>query len=550
MATTTENVVVNLKVTVEGSDNVAVAFEKQAKAIEQSNFSLGSAIKSIGTYAAAFLAIRGVLIAFNIIQGRTNTLFGVAAAAAGTFAKVVFTNVIPALRSLLATIGILLPVILAIVAAFKAFDVVMKNTITGSKLMTLSMEVMQGVGRALTDSITQIAKAMLLWAAGEPRKAIEELAKVFDSLNKSIVVVAQNVVRLQQETINTDLAFFENIASLRNALTLVTKELESQTLTSKEKIGLLTQQEGIQQNIFTLEKDQLDVELRTLENEQKKLKVGGEDYLLAQVEIEKVKSRIETIDFKATQLSDDLLITTMAITAEIIEQNRLREEERIKEAPEVVLDDETDEFAAKKKSARTLAEFLADINAEIVAENKAANELILEDEEETTDKITEKQAQAARDRIFFKKHEEEIKGNLLAAGFELAAGLAGENFRAQQAIAVAGAVVSTARGIAKALELGFPASAIVGATVAITGAAQIATILNASPGTTGGIATPAFPSTADIEASARIGPQDNTTPTFFANNSSTRTVQQPVLVVEDLTTVTGRIAVTNQRSSL
>jgi hypothetical protein len=53
-------------------------------------------------------------------------------------------------------------------------------------------------------------------------------------------------------------------------------------------------------------------------------------------------------------------------------------------------------------------------------------------------------------------------------------------FRMNQAAGIANAVVSTAQGVAKALEWGYPLGPVFGAIIAANGAAQIATIAGAS----------------------------------------------------------------------
>ena len=112
-------------------------------------------------------------------------------------------------------------------------------------------------------------------------------------------------------------------------------------------------------------------------------------------------------------------------------------------------------------------------------------------EQDRRDKAIADTEKNAKKEEQLQKQVAQQKINLLNSGFALAKAVAGDNEKLQKGIAIAQAVTNTALGITKAFAtLPYPAAIPAAASIAITGAAQLATIASQSSDGGGGSITP------------------------------------------------------------
>ena len=111
-------------------------------------------------------------------------------------------------------------------------------------------------------------------------------------------------------------------------------------------------------------------------------------------------------------------------------------------------------------------------------------------EQDRRDKAIADTEKNAKKEEQLQKQVAQQKINLLNSGFALAKAVAGDNEKLQKGIAIAQAVTNTALGITKAFAtLPYPAAIPAAASIAITGAAQLATIASQSSDGGGGSIT-------------------------------------------------------------
>ena len=195
--------------------------------------------------------------------------------------------------------------------------------------------------------------------------------------------------------------------------------------------------------------------------EQEQQKIAEMEEAEAQAKLERERARAEA----SAQLALDQLQKQFASEQELLAQQREQRLEVINEARDLEL------IAAEEHDI---------LLQEIERRHQEALTQIQEDEQQKRLQIQAKTWQA--NLTMAQQSLQALQQLLIAAG--------NENLAESKAFGVAQAVVSTAIGIARAMELGWPAAVPAMALAAATGAAQIAAITSASKGSS----TPPSPS--------------------------------------------------------
>jgi hypothetical protein len=264
-----------------------------------------------------------------------------------------------------------------------------------------------------------------------------EIIKGRDAVNNSTTEALQEVADAEAALIDAQTASLRVQTKIQaSKITLINQEKSANNAARKEKEDaaakeikdaedLLTRTRESQHNLTIAKKEAAAEEIE-----------GAQEKAFALTEIEKLKL--------AEQLNDETLLTA-------------------------------DIELLKFESGERIAQF---------RENAALQE------QDRRDKAIAETEKNAKKEEQLQKQVAQQKINLLNSGFALAKAVAGDNEKLQKGIAIAQAVTNTALGITKAFAtLPYPAAIPAAASIAITGAAQLATIASQSSDGGGGSIT-------------------------------------------------------------
>lgn len=219
-------------------------------------------------------------------------------------------------------------------------------------------------------------------------------------------------------------------------------------------------------------------------------------------------------------------------------------DELVEKDPLSFFGDETGQFLEQGKS---LLDVFNGIQEEFEQDVIDGHDAIEELEDEHVEVMSAKAERLARQRLAWQElglaGQLELGAQLLSSG----AVMAEQNFELQKGFKIGEVVVNTAAALVRLWSDGGPflAPALTPVVVA-QGVAAIASIQAAQPGQTGTIVNPVVTTTAPFQARPIESAQNE----FFQQNRSQQAAPQAVLVTEDLTTVLGRVAVTEDRASI
>jgi hypothetical protein len=551
-----EEVIVDLKVNAEGVTQVSTGIEQTAASTNNLNASVGSVTASMGALLGSIVKMSIAMRIYNTMNVENFAIFRKVQNITKTVTKGQDTLVrqmtghgIPTVRQmgvffgkLALAIGLVIVAMKAVVSSFsvtRAGADALAETIAGLKVIWtefvifLGEEGERGKSRLVQwyDDLSKVSTMIKIMnvvtrvSIGLIRKQGEEIVQTTNALLQYQLEVAKGL-----STVRAEMA--ENEKEFKAALE--SGDRAGAEAAAERKIELLEIEYEQRQDLKRLEADMLEASLDGI--------AGINDKLKVQIKIAKLRQQRDLIGLE-------------------LDKKRLEIQKRIDDA---FKGSEVEERAALEDYRLDWAVFVAELEADAIKIQKAlmsafgpeiwetahetfariSGELdeIGEMADEAVVGLTKKQRKAAETRVGWQ--EMELSGQLAFAASMTGSmsRMAEENFQLQKAFKIGEVLMSTAAAMIRVWDAGPYAAPFLMATVAAQGAASLAAVVNARPGDTGGILSPVYTQngTSALEKAS---------PDFFRTNQSIPQ-NQVVLVTEDLNTVQGRVAVTEDRSSI
>ena len=552
MATTREEVVVDLKVNAKGVESVNTGIQKTAESTTNLNASIGAVTASIGSFIGSIIKASIHMRLFNTLNIKSFTLFGRAQKVTKALVKgqdnlikTVTGKTIPSFAALAKTLGIVSAAVLALVVAFKAWQLSLTATQQGSEALATTMTAFDIVMRDITDTLAENGGAMnalfgvILGALAIAIPGFTELLRLMLKQEES----AKELTRINRDAIDQEI---ERIGLTANRMKLIA---EIQTSLTEENVSMedqidLTRQLGVLQaeeakarvdetnsRIDALQKINDDVEKNFNKRRQNDIEIAkltrdrdimlqrSEDILArTDIRIQAIKKSFEEVNDVIAGRGDDPQFLNIDEEVEALERLLLEGYVPFVDGFKFLQQDRLDSLGITIDAMEEM-------------------------EEEHIEFLDRKREQQIRTQVAWQELGLAGQLQLGAALLNSSAEIAQENFELQKAFKLGEVVMNTAAALIAIWAPPTTAAAPFLAPIIVAqGIASIASISNARPGDTGGILSPI-----SVRNPTTI---ESASPDFFRSNQSRPVENQIVLVTEDLNTVQNRVNVTEDRASI
>ena len=550
MAKQTEEIVVKLDVDTSGIDEFDKKSEESEKATKSWTASFGALIGTITAGGIYLLKFNSIIGSLNFPITNLIKKFALFNITFGSLTKAI-TAMIPQwikLRAVMIAsgIGALVVAVVALVAA-------LKNTVTGTDLLSTAWTALGNIVQGVLDVFVGLGKALVGLLTGDWELATDGLAQAWDGVANGIgnawdnasayVIVQRQIIRFNAVIAGQNAKRTLELDRLNKALNDTGKEY-SQNIARIQEIWRL------ERLLISAQETALALEIARLKTKQIGSKLS-EDELQALNEAQAALSLIEI------QRNDADIKRKEALEANVEQYLLYLEELWMADADRAVEQDDLrrEEFQKTQTHYDDLAQLYRDfLDDQAAADIEASRRRVesmgfqFEAEEEAQDANYDKDIAAQKRNIKAREKQEKdfetFKAQSVQQGFATLQGLAGENQIARGAIMIAEAIANTAVAISRApADYGLAGAAVAIPVIAALGAAQVATIATQMGGGTGESVT--APGLGGFD----LGPTESASPDFFRTNQS-RPATQPVLVTEDLSAVQNRVSITEDRASI